>query len=60
MKELIRVQLFFKAKDVIAEMQNINKCHQTLKELEEIVKQDLQEGSTIRAGQVDGFHPYNI
>ena len=50
----------FKAKDVIAEMQNINKCHQTLKELEEIVKQDLQEGSTIRAGQVDGFHPYNI
>lgn len=50
----------FKAKDVIAEMQNISKCHQTLKELEDIVKQDLQEGSTIRAGQVDGFHAYDI
>lgn len=49
--------LIFKAKDVIDNMKDLGKVHETITELEKQVKQDLYQKSELRAGQVDGFHP---
>lgn len=48
--------LIYKPKDVISEMKSIQDVHKALKDAEEMVKQDLFEQSSLRGGQVDGFH----
>ena len=47
----------FKAKDVIAELSNVSKVHETLKELRSIIQRDLQAKSTLRAGAEEDFDP---
>ena len=47
----------FKVKDLITEISNLSKVHEELKVLESMVKQDLQQVSTIRGGAIEGYEP---
>jgi len=47
----------FKAKDVITELSNVSKVHETLKELRAVIQRDLQAKSTLRAGAEEDFDP---
>lgn len=47
----------FQAEKVMKEMAMLNKVHEELITLEDQVKKELTEQSTIRAGAVDGFDP---
>lgn len=47
----------FKAKDIEAEMTTINKVHESLVILENQVKKEISETTSIRAGAEDGFLP---
>lgn len=47
----------FKTKDVQAEISNLHKVAEELSILEDQVKKEISETSSVRAGAVDGFHP---
>lgn len=47
----------FKVKDLMAEISSLSKVHDELSTLEEMVKKELVEQSSIRAGAVEGFIP---
>ncbi len=47
----------FKVKDLIAEISNLSKVHDELITLENMVKKELQEHSSVRGGAVDGYQP---
>lgn len=47
----------FTAKKVMEEVSNLNKVHQELIDLENAVKKELTEQSTLRAGAVEDFDP---
>lgn len=47
----------FSAERVMKEMANLHKVHEELVSLEDQVKKELTEQSTVRAGAVDGFDP---
>lgn len=47
----------FQAEKVMKEMAQLNKVHEQLAELEKMVKRELTEQSTIRAGATEGFDP---
>jgi hypothetical protein len=47
----------FKVKDLIVEISNLSKVHEELIELESMVKKELSEQSSIRAGATEGFIP---
>lgn len=47
----------FSAEKVMKEMANLHKVHEELVTLEDQVKKELTEQSTIRAGATDGFDP---
>lgn len=47
----------FTAKKVMEEVSNLNKVHQELVDLENAVKKELTEQSTLRAGAVEDFDP---
>ena len=47
----------FKVKDLMAEISGLSKVHDELSTLEEMVKKELVEQSSIRAGAVEGFIP---
>lgn len=50
----------FSAEKVMKEMASLHKVHEELVTLEDQVKKELTEQSTIRAGAVDGFDPGDI
>lgn len=50
----------FSAEKVMKEMATLHKVHEELISLEDQVKKELTEQSTIRAGAVDGFDPGNF
>lgn len=47
----------FKVKDLMAEISSLSKVHDELTALEGMVKKELSEQSSIRAGAVEGFMP---
>lgn len=47
----------FKVKDLMAEISNLSKVHDELTSLEGMVKKEISEQSTIRAGATEGFIP---
>lgn len=47
----------FKVKDLMAEISSLSKVHDELISLEGMVKKELSEQSSIRAGAVEGFIP---
>lgn len=47
----------FKVKDLMAEISSLSKVHDELRNLEEMVKKEMAEQSSIRAGAVEGFMP---
>lgn len=47
----------FKVKDLIAEISNLSKVHEELKTLEQMVKQDMTQTTTVRGGAIEGFEP---
>lgn len=47
----------FKVKDLMAEISSLSKVHDELTALEGMVKKELSEQSSIRAGAVEGFIP---
>ena len=47
----------FKVKDLMSEISNLSKVHDELTALEGMVKKELSEQSSIRAGAVEGFMP---
>lgn len=47
----------FTAKKVMEEVSNLNKVHQELVDLENAVKKELTEQSTLRAGATEDFDP---
>ena len=47
----------FTAKKVMEEVSNLNKVHQELVDLENAVKKELTERSTLRAGAIEDFDP---
>ena len=47
----------FSAEKVMKEVSSLNKVHQELVELENQVKKELTEQSTLRAGAVEDFDP---
>ena len=49
-----------KTKDVITEISSLHKVHEELIILENAVKKEISESSSVRGGAVDGFIPSNI
>lgn len=47
----------FKVKDLMAEISSLSKVHDELSTLENMVKKEIAEQSSIRAGAVEGFMP---
>lgn len=47
----------FKVKDLMAEISSLSKVHDELSALENMVKKEIAEQSSIRAGAVEGFMP---
>lgn len=47
----------FKVKDIQAEMQNLIKVHDTMVQLEDQVKKQIEQQSSIRGGFTDGYLP---
>ena len=47
----------FKVKDLMAEISSLSKVHDELTSLEGMVKKEISEQSTIRAGATEGFMP---
>lgn len=47
----------FKVKDLMAEISSLSKVHDELTSLEGMVKKEISEQSTIRAGATEGFIP---
>lgn len=47
----------FKVKDIMAELTNLNKVNDELKNLEKQVKSDIAEQSSLRGQAIDGFTP---
>ena len=47
----------FKVKDIMAEISNLSKVNEELKILENQVKKEMLETSSLRAGAVDGYQP---
>ena len=47
----------FKAKDIISEISSLSKVHEELKILEEQVKKELKDQSSIRGGARNGYRP---
>ena len=50
----------FSAEKVMKEVSNLTKVHQELVDLENAVKKELTEQSTLRAGAVEDFDPGNF
>ncbi len=47
----------YKAKDIMAELTNLGKVYDELVDLENRVKKELTEQSSIRGGAIDGYQP---
>lgn len=47
----------YKVKDIMAELSQLGKVHDELKDLESRVKKETAEQSTIRGGAVEGYEP---